>query len=275
MDNGYRAIPDSLRSIAERWDEIQWPESSLYGYEANGQLFHGNSLLDMASMYAIHKREDFIDARRQIAQDESNGATHTNESRTDFFAAIDGKPWLILSNGDYVKCTFELDELIELPTAENPVPKHYATPTDKIVEHALDATSNAPDEWPSETGEWDDGLPPFGVACEVAFRGEWEPCEDVFCCRYNRVFFKIPSRSKPFSRIVDQVEFRPIETPAQAEEREREEAKKKFCYDLEAVVNSNADISMRQSTQHSLLSDIFDYLNSGGSAYQLKDKSDD
>ena len=28
---------------------------------------------------------------------------------------------------------------------------HYATPTDKIVEHALDATSNAPDEWPSET----------------------------------------------------------------------------------------------------------------------------
>ena len=30
---------------------------------------------------------------------------------------------------------------------------HYATPTDKIVEHALDATSNAPDEWPSETGD--------------------------------------------------------------------------------------------------------------------------
>ena len=27
---------------------------------------------------------------------------------------------------------------------------HYATPTEKIVEHALDATANAPDEWPVE-----------------------------------------------------------------------------------------------------------------------------
>ena len=138
---------------------------------------------------------------------------------------------------------------------------HYATPTDKIVEHALDATSNAPDEWPSETGEWDGtGNPPVGTECEFSRYGtNWNKCLSLGIH---------PVRNVPMFEYddtifihVDGFEYRPILTPAQAEEREREEV-------ISCIDTILADPERKQTMANA----VYDWLKSMG---KLKDKSDE
>lgn len=149
---------------------------------------------------------------------------------------------------------------------------HYATPTDKIVEHALDATSNAPDEWPSETGEWVNGLPPVGLECNVRYRGQ------SFWTNWAKGCFKAGHDSKIWIQYAMEnlvlpahdVEFSPILTPAQAEEREREEAKKQLAGLLQKNDQDVTDLCNRSISYFMPLAEFL--LDNG---CQLKDKSDD
>ena len=89
--------------------------------------------------------------------------------------------------------------------------------------------------------EWVDGLPPIGVECEVYFRGAWESCIEVFHYHNGRAFFDTPTRSKPFSRLLIEVKFRPIKTAAQiAEEERKAEADKIMKLMYEASITSSA-----------------------------------
>ena len=57
---------------------------------------------------------------------------------------LSGSLWSVLAWVDGITKVVESEKgKYRRPTAQD----HYATPTDKIVEHALDATANAPDEW--------------------------------------------------------------------------------------------------------------------------------
>ena len=108
---------------------------------------------------------------------------------------------------------------------------YYATPTDKIVEHALDATSNAPDEWPSEkeTVEWDGkGLPPAGTECNAVYIENENSTPVTFLGGGKDKVIVLDCG------VEDCIDLRiwrlePIETPAQAEEREREEFKSELA----------------------------------------------
>lgn len=122
--------------------------------------------------------------------------------------------------------------------------------------HALDATANAPDEWPelgacSQCGalgheqiipqesnepkvaqviqdkpqEWDgEGLPPVGIVCEVSNSGNtWERC----LIRHMGSSLCVVDHAEYEDQHyhLRSVTFRPLESAEQAEERERECAK--------------------------------------------------
>ena len=151
---------------------------------------------------------------------------------------------------------------------------------------ALDATANAPDEWPSETEKAAMDAATFGtsfmlngkrvdpkdVFIDVPEADEWDG--EVLNLKFggNATFekykmlyrgeFCIVYKSESHvecSGRVDECEFRPIETPAQAEERERKEwigEAQKHC----------TEFSSNQ------IGNIYDWLKSTD---QLKDKSDE
>jgi len=48
---------------------------------------------------------------------------------------------------------------------------HYATPTDKIVEHALGTPANAPEEWPQEALEGQIWVPPPTLIVQSSIEG--------------------------------------------------------------------------------------------------------
>lgn len=144
---------------------------------------------------------------------------------------------------------------------------HYATPTEKVVEHALDATANAPDEWATiskketvevvsskmetTTHEYYDG--DTKKQCHLI---ESEP--DT----YGNVIIK--SRRGEYE-VRQRGDLRPIETQSQIEEREREEFTLKMVKDC-IDYNFGDNLTARDARQ------IYDWLKSTD---QLKDKSDD
>ena len=147
-------------------------------------------------------------------------------------------------------------------------------------DHTLDATTNAPDEWPSETGipvpgKWVDGLPPIGTECEfeiVRDEGRWEK---IYICGKDSagdlVFeFLTGDTDSLFDSTPFPARFRPIETPAQAEEREREEAKKQLAGLLQKHDQDVTDLCNRSISYFVPLAEFL--LDNG---CQLKDKSDD
>ena len=135
-------------------------------------------------------------------------------------------------------------------------------------------------EWPMFT------LPPVGAECELEFAISMYS-EDA------QAIIKVPEGSKVeingaanfgngdvrifsghldgkwFTSFHKAIAFRPIKTDAQLKAEREAEERKEFAYDIEDTINGNKDISMRQSTQHSLANDIYDYLTSGESGYRL------
>ena len=290
--NSSNDIPDSLRSIAERWDEIQWPESSLYGYEVNGQLFHGSDFPSMPKMYVIHKREDFVEARRRLEETDIENL---------IFDSVNS------SHTETMKVLKEHNEALST---------------------AMDATSNAPDEWPSETGipvtvpvgvetykysiiedsegkppiygqtylnfpsltieqqnaleryalilvddsqpkqdEWVDGLPPLKTDFEASLKNV-DTWFSVKAKAFSDDYVVFETSGTEWAALKSDYEFRPIETPAQAEERERDEFTKAFSQSMNDAGSIPSDFD--NSIVFGRV--LYDWLKS---ADRLKDKSDE
>ena len=115
---------------------------------------------------------------------------------------------------------------------------HYATPTEKVVEHALDATANAPDEW-------EDGFPPVGfqLVSEIAIGWLFDNHRETYKGFYDRI----------------------DETQSQIEERERYEVVGEWT--MLVARTCGEEFSMTEAYMA-----IYDWLKSTD---QLKDKSDD
>ena len=142
---------------------------------------------------------------------------------------------------------------------------HYATPTEKVVEHALDATANAPDEWNGE------GWPVIGAV--VRFRtnhydkGVYAEVEVMYVSDQVIVLRRLSDQLDIAVDALlrnDQWSMSPIETQSQIEERERKEGIKTIAIQGAGINFSDLDYEYAER--------IYDWLKSTD---QLKDKSDD
>jgi len=169
---------------------------------------------------------------------------------------------------------------------------HCATPTDKIVEHALDATSpsnefdeerekvfrdamttgtgfilsHVPVEDVEQPQEWDgEGFPPAETKCEIMIEDKDWFSGTINYIDYCHCIFTGPTglHTATYCKTKN-MKFRKHLTPEQAEERERE----KFCYDAESIFYNVDSISMRQSSQHEIAGAFYD------AGYRLTAKGD-
>ena len=158
---------------------------------------------------------------REIKEDEGEVCEASDEiSRrgSNDWEKTDGAVGLGTSYDDW----FDFDNWIARRPIAQDEPQAYATPTDKFVAHALDATANAPDvndtdvdmpesQWLPDVGEecavtphnsiWGFNLVEKDFGVVVAYSGE------MFWWKNNTGF-------NTLSRI-DKVDFEPIKTPEQ------------------------------------------------------------
>ena len=150
----------------------------------------------------------------------------------------------------------------------------------------IDATSNAPDEWPSETGipvtgEWDgEGFPPINIEVEMRHK-DWNSSW------MNEEWVKTTVTAKGIEQFLRRLGddyaseeaayiscylFRPIETQAQAEEREREEVIESILKVLGSLPEISPNlVGFHAKNDRQSAAAIYDWLKSTD---KLKDKSD-
>ena len=102
-----------------------------------------------------------------------------------------------------------------------------------LVSEQFDETSNPPDERPSGTGipvpgKWVDGIPSAGVICEL-LAGNSNKWEQVVVDYISATHLICTTKKSQIHLAVAICEFRPIETPAQAEEKKRNKFKSELA----------------------------------------------
>ena len=98
--------------------------------------------------------------------------------------------------------------------------------------------------------EWNDGLPPVGEIVECYWFNEWHLVEVTAIGRIQ-ILFVLMKCGTEYSQYINDSQFRPIKSQADIE-------RSSLVYALAEIIESNEDISMRQSTAHSIANDILD-----------------
>ena len=137
---------------------------------------------------------------------------------------------------------------------------HYATPTEKVVEHALDATANVPDEWNSGDAAMVSGL--------VFNNCLYKDLRQVEVLRINGSKCAVMDVGTLELMWINTCRLNAIETQSQIEERERKE----FQNALRSVWCDKRDATEEPITRRHLSRWTYDWLKSTD---QLKDKSDE
>ena len=191
-----------------------------------------------------------------------------------------GRDWLSINPCSHGRAYILQD--FENSTYRRPIAKDekaYATDTKAIVAHALDATANAPDEWPYVDIPQSQWLPEVGEECELSIEGDYSTGSVIFYGENIVVLRGASGAEASFAKAW--CTFRPIKTPEllAAEKNAEVEAKNRneFLYAAEDVFFNVKSISMRQSNENEIAEAFYDWLNSDESPYQLtkKDKVDE
>ena len=209
MDSGYRAITEDEGAFVEAGDQIKFKDDE---WGDIGRAYVGDS-------YDEFMFNDEWGFRRPIAQDYYATPTDkiVEQEIKKLYATDVTKPNELL-NFIYARLIWQHSE------KEN---YDYMI----ALRNYIDATSNTADEWPSEkeTGEWDgEGLPPAGTECNAVYIENENSTPVTFLGGGKDKVIVLDCG------VEDCIDLRiwrlePIETPAQAEEREREEFKSELA----------------------------------------------